>query len=185
MFLLSQIFSQNYILTEQQKIIPLKSPSADQSRHGGAHGDAAGLAQLPHGGNTNDLRAPFGAQGLDGSGHARVGVLGQIDPKGLPILAHPTLYHMGKDALQTLVSLLKEAGLAGIEAVYSTYSAGEEREMRQLAARNGLLISGGSDFHGSNKPGLELATGYHGKLVIPFDIWERLREKGRALYEEA
>ncbi|HJA92847.1 MAG TPA: PHP domain-containing protein [Candidatus Eisenbergiella merdipullorum] len=97
--------------------------------------------------------------------------------EGLPILAHPTLYHMGKEALQTLVSLLKEAGLVGIEAIYSTYSAGEEREMRQLAEKNGLLISGGSDFHGSNKPGLELATGYHGKLVIPYDIWERLKEK--------
>lgn len=103
--------------------------------------------------------------------------------KGIPVLAHPTLYHMGKDALQKLVSSLTEAGLVGLEAVYSTYSAGEEREMRQLALRNGLLISGGSDFHGSNKPGLELATGYHGKLVIPYDIWERLKEKGRELYE--
>lgn len=103
--------------------------------------------------------------------------------KGIPVLAHPTLYHMGKDALQKLVSSLTEAGLVGLEAVYSTYSAREEREMRQLALRNGLLISGGSDFHGSNKPGLELATGYHGKLVIPYDIWERLKEKGRELYE--
>lgn len=103
--------------------------------------------------------------------------------KGIPVLAHPTLYHMGKDALQKLVSSLTEAGLVGLEAVYSTYSAGEEREMRQLSSRNGLLISGGSDFHGSNKPGLELATGYHGKLVIPYDIWERLKEKRRELYE--
>lgn len=103
--------------------------------------------------------------------------------KGIPVLAHPTLYHMGKDALQKLVSSLTEAGLVGLEAVYSTYSAGEEREMRQLALRNGLFISGGSDFHGSNKPGLELATGYHGKLVIPYDIWERLKEKRRELYE--
>ena len=103
--------------------------------------------------------------------------------KGIPVLAHPTLYHMGKNALQKLVSSLTEAGLVGLEAVYSTYSAGEEREMRQLALRNGLLISGGSDFHGSNKPGLELATGYHGKLVIPYDIWERLKEKRRELYE--
>ena len=70
----------------------------------------------------------------------------------------------------------------GIEAVYSTYSAAEERQMRQLAAKNGLLISGGSDFHGANKPGLELATGYHGKLVIPYDIWERLKDKKKELY---
>ena len=103
--------------------------------------------------------------------------------KGIPVLAHPTLYHMGKDALQKLVSSLTEAGLVGLEAVYSTYSAGEEREMRQLALRNGLLTSGGSDLPGSNPPGLEPATGYHGKLVIPYDIWERLKEKRRELYE--
>ncbi len=107
-----------------------------------------------------------------------------LQAKGLPILAHPTLYHMGKEALQTLVSQLKEAGLVGIEAVYSTYSAGEEREMRQLASRNGLLISGGSDFHGTNKPGLELATGYNGKLVIPYDIWERLKDRKKEMYGE-
>lgn len=104
-----------------------------------------------------------------------------LDAKGLPVLAHPTLYHMGKDALQKLVTRLKDAGLIGIEAVYSTYNAGEEREMRQLAEHNGLLISGGSDFHGKNKPGLEMATGY-GKLLIPADILEKLRQKRKELF---
>lgn len=98
-----------------------------------------------------------------------------LDAKGIPVLAHPTLYHMGKDTLQKLVAQLKETGLAALEGIYSTYSQGETREMYQLAEKNGLLISGGSDFHGSNKPGLELATGYHGKLFIPYDIWEKLK----------
>ena len=44
-----------------------------------------------------------------------------LDAKGIPILAHPTLYHMGRDALQQLTTRLKEAGLVGIEAGYSTY----------------------------------------------------------------
>lgn len=42
---------------------------------------------------------------------------------------------MGKDALQTLVARLKKAGLVGIEAVYSTYSPREEREMKRLAEK--------------------------------------------------
>ncbi len=100
-----------------------------------------------------------------------------LDAHGIPVLAHPTLYHMGKEALQKLVTELKEAGLIGIEAIYSTYSAGEAREMRQLAERNHLLVSGGSDFHGSTKPGLEMGTGYNGRLIIPYDIWEKLKEK--------
>ena len=92
---------------------------------------------------------------------------------------------MGKDNLSSLVRHLKEAGLVALEAVYSTYSAGEERQMRQLAARYGLLISGGSDFHGKSKPGLELGTGY-GKLFIPEDILlsNRSPEKAQALAEK-
>lgn len=101
--------------------------------------------------------------------------------KGIPVLAHPTLYHMGQDALNRLVSTLKETGLIGIEAIYSTYSAGEEREMRRLAAKYGLLVSGGSDFHGKSKPKLEMGTGY-GRLFIPEDVLTAIREKRKELF---
>ena len=78
---------------------------------------------------------------------------------GIPILAHPILYHMSDARLEKLVATLKDMGLLGIEAVYSTYSPSEERQMRTLAAKYDLCISGGSDFHGNAKPGLDLATG--------------------------
>lgn len=92
-----------------------------------------------------------------------------LDARGVPVLAHPILYHMSDARLDTLVRELKQAGLQGIEAIYSTYCGGEERQIRTLAARYGLLISGGSDFHGATKPGLDLATGY-GRLYIPEEI---------------
>jgi len=104
-----------------------------------------------------------------------------LEAKGIPVLAHPLLYGMGKDRLQLLVERLKEAGLVAIEAVYSTYSPSEEAEMRKLAKENGLLISGGSDFHGSTKPGLDLAVGY-GRLYIPEEILINLKEKKDALF---
>ena len=104
-----------------------------------------------------------------------------LEAKGIPVLAHPLLYGMGKDRLQLLVERLKEAGLVAIEAVYSTYSPSEEAEMRKLAKDNGLLISGGSDFHGSTKPGLDLAVGY-GRLYIPEEILTNLKEKKDALF---
>ena len=85
---------------------------------------------------------------------------------GVPILAHPHLYHMGNDRLDTLVSSLKADGLMGIEVFYSTYSNQDVRDMQRLAAKYNLLVSGGSDFHGANKPGLDLGCGY-GKLYIP------------------
>ena len=85
---------------------------------------------------------------------------------GIPILAHPPLYHMGKERLDSLVSSLKGAGLMGIEALYSTYTNQDERDMLRLSQQYDLLPSGGSDFHGTNKPGLDLGTGY-GKLFVP------------------
>ena len=93
---------------------------------------------------------------------------------GLAILAHPILYHMSDARLDALVQKLKEAGLTGIEAIYSTYSPAEERQIRKLAAKYDLLLSGGSDFHGENKPGLDLGTGY-GKLYVPEEVLTKLK----------
>ena len=93
---------------------------------------------------------------------------------GVPVLAHPTLYRMGKERLELLVSRLKEAGLLALEGIYSSYSPAETREMQALAKKYDLLISGGSDFHGSNKPGLSFGTGY-GKLYLHEDILCKLR----------
>ena len=97
-----------------------------------------------------------------------------LQAKGVPILAHPPLYHMGKDKLDTLVSTLKNAGLAGIEAIYSTYNNQDTRDMMDLAKKYDLLLSGGSDFHGINKPGLDMAVGY-GKLFVPEEILINIR----------
>lgn len=92
---------------------------------------------------------------------------------GIPILAHPVLYRMSDAALEELVAQLKDAGLIGMECVYSTYSPAEERDMKRLADKYGLIYSGGSDFHGKAKPGLDLATGY-GKLFVPETILDDL-----------
>lgn len=93
--------------------------------------------------------------------------------KGIPVLAHPPLYHMSDARLNRLVAELAENGLAGIESIYSTYTAGEETHMRSLAKQYHLLITGGSDFHGSNKPDIDLGCG-KGKLCVPDEILENL-----------
>lgn len=100
--------------------------------------------------------------------------------KGVPVLAHPVLYGMSNERLEALVADLKKAGLVGIEAVYSTYNSAEERQMKALAKKYDLLISGGSDFHGTTKPGLDLAVGY-GKLFIPYEILEKIKEYVKAV----
>lgn len=97
-----------------------------------------------------------------------------LEAGGIPVLAHPILYHMSDTRLETLTGELKAAGLAGVEAIYSTYRPCDERQIRRLAEKFDLLITGGSDFHGDNKPGLDLGTGY-GKLFVPCEILENLK----------
>lgn len=99
-----------------------------------------------------------------------------LHAKGIPILAHPTLYHMGGDRLDALVSSLKTEGLMGIEAFYSTYSNQDIRDMQRLAAKYDLLLSGGSDFHGANKPGIDLGCGY-GKLFVPEEVLTKMKDR--------
>lgn len=97
---------------------------------------------------------------------------------GVPILAHPTLYKLGKEQLDILVSTLTEQGLKGIECMYSTYTTSDEREIKALADKYDLLPSGGSDFHGTNKPGLDLGSGY-GKLYVPDEYMTNLLKASR------
>lgn len=94
---------------------------------------------------------------------------------GVPVLAHPILYHMSDERLDKLVATLKQEGLVGIEAIYSTYNTAEEQQIRRLAAKYELLLSGGSDFHGAAKPGLSMGTGY-GKLYVPYEILTGMKQ---------
>lgn len=99
-----------------------------------------------------------------------------LSSNGIPVLAHPILYGMSSTQLDNLVSSLKEAGLVGIEAIYSTYKPADERDIRKLAAKYDLAISGGSDFHGTAKPDISLGTG-KGKLFVPEDVLTNLKKR--------
>lgn len=94
---------------------------------------------------------------------------------GVAILAHPILYRLSDSELEKLVKYLTRCGLDGIEALYSTYTTGDETQIRKLARENGLLISGGSDFHGANKPHIQLGIG-RGNLKIPYDVLENIKK---------
>lgn len=93
---------------------------------------------------------------------------------GTAILAHPLLYGLSNTNLQKMIDELKPAGLDGLEAIYSTYTTGEEQQMKRLTRENRLLISGGSDFHGSNKPDIALGRG-RGHLYIPYSVLETIK----------
>lgn len=104
-----------------------------------------------------------------------------LSVKGIPVLAHPTLYRLGQEALENLVRTLRQAGLVALETFYPTYDGRQARRMRQLADQYGLLSSGGSDFHGKSKPGLEMGTGY-GKLFVGREVLDALKKKRKELF---
>lgn len=99
---------------------------------------------------------------------------------GMAFLAHPLLYKLEMPQLDKLVADLAGCGLAGLEAVYSTHFGKNEQNMRALAAKYGLLISGGSDFHGTNKPYIHLGSG-KGNLAISYSILENIKERAGVL----
>lgn len=88
---------------------------------------------------------------------------------GFPILAHPMLYHLPDEELDSLIARLTKHGLKGIETIYSTYSPEEEQKVRVLASKYNLILTGGSDFHGEVKPDISIGTG-RGNLVIPDEL---------------
>ena len=93
---------------------------------------------------------------------------------GIAILAHPTLYHLELEQIHTLCQELKSLGLDGMECYYSTYNAQQTKDMMHISKQLDLLPSGGSDFHGENKPQIQLGSGKN-NLAIPYEIWENLR----------
>jgi predicted metal-dependent phosphoesterase TrpH len=90
---------------------------------------------------------------------------------GLAIMAHPVqLGRPDPDDLEYAVKRLLAWGLDGIEIHHSDHTPALVRQYRQLADRLGLLVSGGSDFHGERKP---VALGSQN---VPIDVYHRLHQ---------
>jgi hypothetical protein len=87
--------------------------------------------------------------------HEAIGMI--RDAQGLAVLAHP--FTLGLHTAETLGPLLEELmglGLAGVECYYPEHSAEQQALYLTLARKLGLLITGGSDFHGDIKPDIHL-----------------------------
>ncbi len=95
--------------------------------------------------------------------------------RGLAVLAHPTWVKVEEQSLVDLVRQLKADGLDGVEVYYSTHAARQTREYLSLAHQLGLLVTGGSDFHGLTKPDIEVGIG-KGTLHIPTSLLPKMKE---------
>ena len=95
---------------------------------------------------------------------------------GVPVLAHPGLLDLDRNGLESLLRKLKGLGLEALEAYYSEHDEATRRGLVSLAARLGLAVSGGSDFHGASKPQVKLGLG-KGDLRVPGALLAALRQR--------
>lgn len=95
---------------------------------------------------------------------------------GFPALAHPVQYKLGWQKTEELLSALTRMGLMGLEVYYSSHSQSDSLRLRDIGRRLGLLSTGGSDFHGANKPDIQLGRGY-GSLRVSSLLLEDIRSR--------
>ena len=106
---------------------------------------------------------------------------------GLAVLAHPfQLGIIAPTLMDQAVDALVKAGLEGIEALHSDHDKADQRFYSSLADKYGLLITGGSDFHGSRvTPDVEIGKGRnHNLKLYDRQIIEKLIERIEARHRE-
>jgi len=108
------------------------------------------------------------------------GIKAILDAGGVPILAHPIYLYLDYKGLDNLLFDLKNAGLMGIEALYVDNSEEDTESLLAFAEKYDFCVTGGSDFHGGFKKGIEIGRGY-GNLSVPYELLERLRLKEKTL----
>ncbi|HTO54874.1 MAG TPA: PHP domain-containing protein [Myxococcota bacterium] len=101
---------------------------------------------------------------------------------GVAVLAHPPL-SAGVDRPGGVVAFIERLvplGLDGIEVWHPSHKSTATRRLRRVAAAHQLLETGGSDFHGADRPDVELGRGRGGKLRIGREVRDALEARWRA-----
>jgi predicted metal-dependent phosphoesterase TrpH len=92
---------------------------------------------------------------------------------GVAVLAHPTTFDYSMKKIGEMVGEMTNNGLGGIEAFYPGHSTKTSRKLVELAAELNLLVTGGSDFHGSIKPGIAIG-GAPAMPPVPYIFFEKI-----------
>jgi hypothetical protein len=94
---------------------------------------------------------------------------------GIPVVAHPIRIGLARAVEHDVLTDLKQAGLVGLEVYHSDHPPALQAYYRDLAAELDLLPTGGSDFHGTVKPDIELGSGRAHNVNVPLEFLEGLR----------
>lgn len=87
------------------------------------------------------------------------------DAGGLVFLPHIFIYKWAEDKKKLLDDIVAEYDIDGIECMHSEFSQDDIDYLLEYTQKNNFYRSGGSDYHGKNKVGIEMAVG-KGNLKI-------------------
>ena len=100
------------------------------------------------------------------------------------VVAHPMLLERSGQELEDSIRDWKSWGLDGVEGIYPSYTQEQTVFLNRMATKHNLIITGGSDFHGENKPHIKIGVGT-GQLNVPDELldplFKRRREIARAI----
>ncbi|MBV8847491.1 MAG: PHP domain-containing protein [Bryobacterales bacterium] len=101
------------------------------------------------------------------------------DAGGIASLAHPVRIPGGRDraVFAPFLKDLAAAGLHAIEVIHTEHQPSDIALYQQMANEFGLLATGGSDFHGDTKPGIELGTGRNNNVHVDAALLDRMRAR--------
>ncbi len=91
-----------------------------------------------------------------------------LQADGIPVLAHPYQTKLQDNELENLITRFINFGLKGIEVFYSKHTQIQVQKYLHYAKKYDLLVTGGTDFHGSNKPEIKLGINISVSLIQPF-----------------
>ena len=100
---------------------------------------------------------------------------------GIAVAAHLHLIKMPDPELKEYLKSLIPYGLDGVEGYYTDYTEDMNTRYRTMAKELGLTISGGTDYHGANKPHISIGRG-KGDLQIPYDVLEGLKARHKLVH---
>ncbi|MGH2817977.1 MAG: PHP domain-containing protein [Actinomycetota bacterium] len=98
----------------------------------------------------------------------------------VPVLAHPFTLNLGMEDLERFVDSLLEVGLKGIEGYHGDLPESDQQPFRALGRQRGLIVSGGSDYHGDMRPDRGLPGGRH-HVLCPEEVLDELRNVAESL----
>lgn len=95
-----------------------------------------------------------------------------LESGGIPVMAHPLSLNLNFNEIKEVAIKLKENGLQGLECFYRNHTKEDEENLLKIARELDLLVTGGSDFHGSNRPNIFIGIG-EGNMMIPGWVAEK------------